>query len=305
MRHDRLARGSPSAATARAAPGASPRTSVSSGGASSAIVAEQLEHLAAPPRRPRDRAADDLRAHRVERVVEAGHHAEVAAAAAQPPEQIGVLASRSRGPPARRRSPRPSRHVVAGPAEAARQVAEPAAQREAGDAGRGDESQHRGEAVHLGLAVHVAQQAAGLRVREPRLPGPPRRRASATCRASARRRATARPAMLWPPPLIESSSPCSRANSTQATTSADAEAADHQRGPAVDHGVPEAARVVVAGIAGADELAAQARAQGGDRGSVDYVLDGSGVGGAWRQRSSLVGHGGSSWSGGWQHRSAD
>ena len=69
-----------------------------------------LEDAGSFLRPPGDRAGDDVRPDRVQRVLEAGGHPEVAAAAAQPPEQVGVLALGGPDHPARRRSrdrPRP------------------------------------------------------------------------------------------------------------------------------------------------------------------------------------------------------
>ena len=59
--------------------------------------------------------------------------------------------------------------VVDRPPEAARQVAEAAAERQARHADLGDEPERRGEPVELGLAVDVAEQAPGLHGRGPRL----------------------------------------------------------------------------------------------------------------------------------------
>ena len=78
--------------------------------------------------------------------------------------------------------------VVDGPAEAAGEVAEPAAERQPGDADLGDEAERRGEAVELGLTVDVAEQAARAAPSRCAPRGRRRRRAAPTCRASARRR---------------------------------------------------------------------------------------------------------------------
>src|SRR4029453_8382300 len=113
----------------------------------------------------RDAAADDFWTNRVERVAEAGGHAEVAAAAAQRPEQIGVFAfARAQQPPLGRHDIDPL-HVVARPAEASRHIAEAAAERQPGDPRRRDETENRGETMELRLAVDVAEEAAGLGVR--------------------------------------------------------------------------------------------------------------------------------------------
>ena len=79
-------------------------------------------------------------------------------------------------------------HAVAGPAVSSREIAEPAAQRQPGDSRVGDEAEHGGKTVQLGLPVDIAEQAAGLRRARCASPDRPTRRASATCRAAARRR---------------------------------------------------------------------------------------------------------------------
>ena len=263
-----------------------PAATESSGGDVFVQRAERLEDPGRLLGPPGDRPSEDLGAHRCEPVGEAGHHAEVAAPAAQGPEQIGVLGL-GRADDARVGG----HHVegddaVAGPAEAAGQVPEPAAQGEPGDAGRGDESQRRRKAVELGLAIHVAQEAAGLRPREPgrRIhPDATHQRHVEHHRAVGDREA----GDVVAASLDRERQPMLAHELHRGDDVSHAETADHQRGAAIDHGVPEAASVVVAWITGAEERAAQTRAQGGDRGGVEGVLDWSGVGSAWGQRGSL------------------
>ena len=138
-------------------------TLVSSRGAVALEFAKGFEHLLASSRAPGDGAAEDLGADGVEPVLERGDDAEVAAAAAQRPEQVGVLVGRRAHDLALGGDHVHRDHVVAGPAVAARQVAEAAADGEAGDAGGGDEAEHGRQPVHLRLAVQIAQRAAGLR----------------------------------------------------------------------------------------------------------------------------------------------
>ena len=113
----------------------------------------------------RDEPADDQGAHRVEAELEGRDHPEVPAAAAQAPEQIGVLAlgggegAAVRGDHARREE------VVRGQAVPGHQPAEPAAQRQPGDAGRRDDAAGDGEAVELRLAVQLAPAHARLHAR--------------------------------------------------------------------------------------------------------------------------------------------
>ena len=94
--------------------------------------------------------------------LELGHHAEVAAAAAQAPEQLGVLAlaRAHRLPVGGDQVGRDQ--VVAGQAVLAHQPADAAAEREPGDAGGGDEAAGRGQAEGLGLGVELAPGEAAL-----------------------------------------------------------------------------------------------------------------------------------------------
>ena len=101
----------------------------------------------------------------VELVLEAGGDAEVAAAAAQPPEQVAVLAFGRPQHLAVRGDEVDRREIVAGPAEPPREVAEAAAERQPRAPGRGDEPEHGREPMDLRLRVDVAEEAAGLGVR--------------------------------------------------------------------------------------------------------------------------------------------
>ena len=92
--------------------------------------------------------------------------AEVGAGAADRPEQVGVLVAVRRARIAAVGGDDLDRHqVVDRPAEAAGEVAEAAAERQAGDADLGEEAEHGGEPVLLRRPVDVAQQAAGSDVR--------------------------------------------------------------------------------------------------------------------------------------------
>jgi hypothetical protein len=70
--------------------------------------------------------------------------------------------------------------------------------------------------------------------------------------------------MLWPPPLMHSSSPRSREPHPRDHV-VSAETAHDQRGPPVDHGVPDGAGVVVAAVTGHEDGSSQSRLQSGDR----------------------------------------
>ena len=91
-----------------------------------------------------------------------GDDAEVAAAAAERPEQVLVLrfAGRDRLPVGGDHLRRDQ--VVAREADAPRQVADAAAEGEPADAGRGDDAAGRREAVRVGRVVEVAPRGAAL-----------------------------------------------------------------------------------------------------------------------------------------------
>ena len=92
--------------------------------------------------------------------LERRHDAEVPAAAAQGPEQVGFRARRGRSHVAVRRHDGGAEQVVDRHAMAPRQPAEAAAERQAGHAGGRVDAQRRRQAVRLRLAIEVAQQGA-------------------------------------------------------------------------------------------------------------------------------------------------
>ncbi len=130
-------------------------------------LAVGLEHLLGLLERPRDEAALHHRPDLVQPEREAGDDAQVRAGAAHRPEEVGVLvAARPADPPVGRHD-LDLEQVVDRPAEPARQIAEAAAQGEAGDSDLRDEAERGGKAVALGRAVDVAEQAAGADVGHP------------------------------------------------------------------------------------------------------------------------------------------
>ncbi len=152
--------------------------------------------------------------------------------------------------------------VVAGPAEAARQVAEAAAEREPGDAGRRDEAEHRREAVELGLAVEVAERAAGLGARGPR---------RGVDRHAAHEREVDHQAavadgeagdVVAAAAHRDQELMVARAKRTAGTTSAVPSAAHDQARAPVDHRVPDPARLVVVGVLRAEHGAAESAPEG-------------------------------------------
>jgi hypothetical protein len=94
--------------------------------------------------------------------LEAGDDAEVAAAAAQRPEKIGVLGGAGAHHFAGRRHDLGRLQVVDGHPVLAAQPAEAAAQRQPGKAGGRVDADRRGETVGLGGCVEIREQGAGL-----------------------------------------------------------------------------------------------------------------------------------------------
>ena len=122
-------------------------------------VAVGREHLGALLDRPEGRAADD-RAHLVQAEEERGDDAEVAAAAADRPVQVGVLVRRGADPLAAREHDLGLEQVVDRQAALAGQVADAAAEGEAADAGGRDDPARRRQPVLVGRGVDFAPDAA-------------------------------------------------------------------------------------------------------------------------------------------------
>ena len=105
--------------------------------------------------------------HRVRLEQEARHHAEIAAAAAQRPEQIGILRLARRDEAAVGQHDVGLEQVVDGEAVLARQIAGAAAERQAGDAGGRDDAERHGQPEGVGGVVDVARRAARLDAHRP------------------------------------------------------------------------------------------------------------------------------------------
>ena len=148
----------------------------------------RAQELLGPFERPCDEAAEHGRADLVQAERERGDDAEVGAGPANGPEQVFVLVAARAPDAAVGGDDLDLEQVVDRPAEAAREVAEAAAEGETGHADLGEEAERGGEAVTLGRAVDVARggSRAG-RWRSGRRDRP-RPRAAATCRSSRRRR---------------------------------------------------------------------------------------------------------------------
>jgi hypothetical protein len=118
-------------------------------------VAEEAQHRPGVGGRVEDRPRVHGRPHRVERQLERRDDPEVPAAAAEAPEELGVLRLGGPDDPPVGRDHVGREQVVARKAVLAHQPADPAAEREPADAGGRDEAPRGREPVRLGLVVDV------------------------------------------------------------------------------------------------------------------------------------------------------
>ena len=109
---------------------------------------------------PEDGTAEHESAHRTELVFEGGSDAEVAATAAQTPEEVRLRLGVDVHLFAIGRDQIDRKQVVDRQAVLAHQVPEPAAKRQSGDAGVADDSARRGQGVLLGGAIELAPEHA-------------------------------------------------------------------------------------------------------------------------------------------------
>ena len=228
---------------------------LSASGALTREVAPRAQHLARLRERIDDQAGVHLGADRMEQELERGDDAEVAAAAAQRPEQVGLGVARDDVARAVGGDDGRAAQVVDRHAVAARQPAEAAAEREAGDAGGRVDAERRRQAVRLRLAIEVGEQRAGADAR------------GAARRVDAdrvHRRQVEQQAALGD--RVAGDVVAAAANAEQhallggeADAGADVvlvAAARDQGRTAVDGAVPDLARVVVARVAGSEDAAA-------------------------------------------------
>ena len=125
-------------------------------------LAVEAQHLAGILERMEDRSGEHDRPHGVKPVLERGNDAEVAAAAAEAPEEVRVLILAGGENLAIGRHQVDRDEVVDRGPVLSHQPADTAAQGEARDAGMGDDPAHRRQSVKLRLAVELAPEHAGL-----------------------------------------------------------------------------------------------------------------------------------------------
>ena len=200
---------------------------------------------------------------RVELEGELGDDTEVAAAAAQPPEQVGVLAGVGADDAAIRQDDGRRDQVVAGQAVGIAQPAETAAERQAGHAGDADHAAGGRQSVGLRRRVDIAPGRAAADKRQPLL----------GVDADGVHRAEVDDESVVDGGVAGDVVAAAAYRDRQGVQAGEVQrqgnvvrvrAAGDQRRVAVDHPVPDEARFVVAGVGGTDELAAKDGAQLGD-----------------------------------------
>ena len=182
--------------------------------------------------------------------LELGHDPEVAAAAAEGPQELRIARRPGLDDVARRGDDVGPHQVVAGEPGRAHQVADAAGQRQPADAGVPERARRSWRGRAASSPVDVLPQRAALDDRSPRRGGstvtPRIRRRSMTMAPSA----IACPATLWPPPRTAIGRPATAAARTAATTSSRVLDSDDHRRPAFDRRVEGLSRVIVVGVIG-------------------------------------------------------
>ena len=225
------------------------------------------------------------RARLVQLELELRHDPEVAAAAAQCPEQVGVLLLGRHEHVAGSRHDAGGEQVVDGQPVLAAQPPHAAAEREPGDAGVADQPDGHGQPVRLGRRIEVAEQGTAAHLGPPRhgIHGHLVHRAEVDHQAvvhDGRARHAVRPAAHGHLEAVGSGEPDGCLHVRLVGTSRDGERA------AVDGRVPDAATLVVRRVVGADDLATQSAAKLVDRGArgLGHGVPPSGARGGGRTR---------------------
>ena len=234
-------------------------------GAPLAVEAQEVRRLLD---RPEDRPGEHGRAHGVKAKLELGDDPEVAAAAAQAPEEVGVLGLARRDELAVGGDQVDGEQLVDRQPVLSMKPADAAAERQAGDAGVGDDPARGREPERLGLAVELAPEHAGLDPRRARLrvDADPLHRPQVdddAAVADRQARIAVAPASDGDREAGAPGEPDRRHHVGHAGAARD------QRREAIDRPVPDPAVLVVGRAAGADELALERRAQLVQRGLVD------------------------------------
>ena len=233
-------------------------------------VAVEAQHLFGAVAREEDRAGQQHRADRVQPVLERGRDAEVPAAAAQAPQQLGILVLAGVHELSVGGDDVGGEQVVAGQADLAHQPADAAAEREPGDPRGGHEPAGHREPERLRLVVEVRPRAAALgaggATRRVDAHGGHRGQVDDDAAVAGGEAGQRVPAAADGDEQVLAAREVHRAHHV-----GDAGAADDQRRPPVVGAVPDRARLVVALVGGPDELAAQALLELGERRVAEHV----------------------------------
>ena len=220
--------------------------------------------------RPHHHARQHRRPEGLELEREVGDDAEVAAAAPQPPEQVGVLVLVGHHELAVGGDHVAGAEGVDGEAELAHEVADAAAQGQAADAGVADEAAGGGQPEGLGLPVEMGVEAAALDLDRPGLGVDPR---SGHCRQVDHQPVVAHG-------VAGDGVPAAPDGRVEALVAAEADggddvgharAAGDQRRPALDVAVPDLADLVVVGGVGRHQPPLEVGGQAFDRRSTDAL----------------------------------
>ena len=206
--------------------------------------------------RPEGRAGDHG-ADRVQPEPERSDDAEVAAAAAESPQQVGVLLLACLDHAAVGQDHVRLEQVVDREAAPAGQVAQPAAKGQAADSGGGDDPAGGGHPERVRCVVDVAPYTAALHVDDAVLGIDPDTLHLREVDDQAVVHASETRAVM-PPASDRELHPAVTGVVDRGDHICDVRAAGDQRRPLVDHRVVERTRLVVAGVSGGDELAAEA-----------------------------------------------
>ena len=218
--------------------------------------------------RPDHHAGQHRRPQRLQLEGEVGHDAEVAPAAPQAPEQVGVLFLVGHHELAVGGDDVARAEGVDGEAELAHEVADAAAQRQAADAGVADEAAGGGQPEGLALPVEMGVEAAAL--------GLDGAGVGVDSCAGHGRQVDDQAVVADPVAGHRMASAPDRGVEAQVTAEADggdhvghARTAGDERRPALDVAVPDLAGLVVRRVVGGDQPALEAGGQGFDRVGVD------------------------------------
>ena len=213
----------------------------------------------------RKQHAADHGVERVQREPEPGRDAEVAAAAADRPEQVGFVLGVHAVQLAVRRHDLRGQQAVDREAVLADEVAHAAAERDPPDPHRTRVAEPDPQAMSVGRVRELERGQAGLRPRRALPRGRPRSTRRPARSMTIPPSDTPWPITLWPPLRTASSSPVSRASAITRAMSISSATRTIDRRVQVEPAVEDRAGPVVLGVVGSDHLPAHVGPELGDR----------------------------------------